>query len=241
MLYSLSDAIQVATQIEEDILARSSHKLLHKIIDKGTSLMLKVLTIELLKIQSFPTQPVSQCSHISQGNQKWQQRQNRNLYECHLCGQISHLMAFCPNKSNRLANLVALLDRDAPKRVDEECYEPCYLVRPLLTKHNDDEEVPCNGQLCSMVIDSRSCSNAISKNVFRKLRLKIKLHPNPYKVAWVNNTSLKMNEKCLLTFSIGLLESRPSSGAETKGLRRSFYCLKQDKDIPTLSCIIITC
>ncbi|KAI5653987.1 hypothetical protein M9H77_31174 [Catharanthus roseus] len=36
---SLSDAIQVATQIEEDNLARSSQKMLHKIIDKGTKLL----------------------------------------------------------------------------------------------------------------------------------------------------------------------------------------------------------
>ncbi|KAI5676671.1 hypothetical protein M9H77_07621 [Catharanthus roseus] len=85
-------------------------KLLHKIIDKGTSLMQNILTMELLKIQSYPTQPKSQFSHTSQGgqgNQKRQRRPNRNSYECHLCGQTGHLMAFCPNKPNRLAAPVA--------------------------------------------------------------------------------------------------------------------------------------
>ncbi|KAI5671436.1 hypothetical protein M9H77_11800 [Catharanthus roseus] len=139
-------------------------------------------------------------------------------------------MAFCPNKQNRLAAPVELVDRDAPcdgymaeqkakqvflnaaeetedeklERVDEECYEPFYLVRPLLTTHKDDEEgndwkrnhifqtqVRCNRQLCSMVVDFGSCSNAISENVVRKLGLETKPHPNPYKVAEVNNTSLK--------------------------------------------------
>ncbi|KAI5653986.1 hypothetical protein M9H77_31173 [Catharanthus roseus] len=85
---------------------------------------------------------------------------------------------------------MALLDRDAPSdysmaeqktkqvvflnveeeiedeklvRVDEECYQFCYLVRPLLKTHKDDEE-----------------------------GLKTKLHPNLYKMAWVKNTTLKV-------------------------------------------------
>lgn len=37
----------------------------------------------------------------------------------------------------------------------------------------------------------------------QEIGLKIKLHPTPYKVVRVNNTSLKVHDRCLLTDSIG--------------------------------------
>lgn len=43
-----------------------------------------------------------------------------------------------------------------------------------------------------MVIDGDNCTNVVSEDVTKKLELQIELHPNSYKVAWVNNISLKM-------------------------------------------------
>lgn len=65
-------------------------------------------------------------------------------------------------------------------------------------------KVCCNKQLCSMVIDWGSCTNVVSENACKKLRLKTEPHPSPYKVAWVNNTNLKDRKRCLLTYSIGM-------------------------------------
>ncbi|KAI5667784.1 hypothetical protein M9H77_17637 [Catharanthus roseus] len=104
IFYPLSDAIQVATQIVEDILARSSHKvaaLNNRQVDKFNAE--NSYNGEAKNSQSYPTQTKGQFSHTSQGgqqNQKWQRRPNRNLCECHYCGQARHLMAFCPNKKN---------------------------------------------------------------------------------------------------------------------------------------------
>lgn len=53
-----------------------------------------------------------------------------------------------------------------------------------------------------MVLDGGSCTNAVSKDVVKKLDLKAKSHPNPYKVAWANNIILKVQERCLVSYSI---------------------------------------
>ncbi|KAI5647939.1 hypothetical protein M9H77_33944 [Catharanthus roseus] len=247
MLYSLSVAIQVATEIEEDMLARSSHKVAAQNNRQGDKLNAENSHNGAAEnSQSYPTRPEGQFSLTSeegQGNQKWQRQPNGNSNERHYCGQTGHLMAFCPNKQNRLAapakqvvflNAEEEIEDEKLERVDEECYEPWYLVR--CNDWKDDEEdndwkrnnifqtrVRCNGQLCNMVIDSGSCSTAISKNVVQKLGLETKLHPNPYKVAGVNNTSLK--------------ESRPFSRAKNEGLKSSSAAYSQTKIPSTLSCI----
>jgi len=53
-----------------------------------------------------------------------------------------------------------------------------------------------------MVIDGGSCTNLVSKETVKKLGLKAELQPNPYKVVWVNNTSLKVQERCLVAYAI---------------------------------------
>lgn len=56
-----------------------------------------------------------------------------------------------------------------------------------------------------MIIDSKSYTNVIFEDVVRKLGLKTEPYPSPYKVAWVNNTNLKVPEKCLVVYSTGKL------------------------------------
>lgn len=43
----------------------------------------------------------------------------------------------------------------------------------------------------------------MSEEVYKKVRLKTEPHPNSYKVVWVNNTNLKIHERCIVTYSIG--------------------------------------
>lgn len=50
-----------------------------------------------------------------------------------------------------------------------------------------------------MLIDRGSCINVLSENAAKKLGLKPKTHPKPYKVAWVNKINLKIHEQCLFT------------------------------------------
>ena len=53
-----------------------------------------------------------------------------------------------------------------------------------------------------MVIDTRSCINAI----LQKLELKVEPLLNPYYVTWVTNTKLKVDKQCLVTFEIDKLK-----------------------------------
>ena len=45
--------------------------------------------------------------------------------------------------------------------------------------------------------------NMISKCVVDKFALKIKPHPHPFKIAWVDKTFLSIKEWCLVTLKIG--------------------------------------
>lgn len=54
-----------------------------------------------------------------------------------------------------------------------------------------------------MVIDGGSYTNVVSKDDVKKLGLKAEPHLNLYKVTWVNNNSLKVQERCLVPYSIG--------------------------------------
>ena len=53
-----------------------------------------------------------------------------------------------------------------------------------------------------LIIDSGSSVNAISERALKKLGLPCEKHPNPYEVSWVINSSLPVNNRCLLTIKI---------------------------------------
>ncbi|RVX12056.1 hypothetical protein CK203_010779 [Vitis vinifera] len=61
--------------------------------------------------------------------------------------------------------------------------------------------VACQGRLCTLIIDGGSCSNLASKELVEKLNLKTEDHPNPYQIAWVNDTSILVSSRCLVTFN----------------------------------------
>ena len=56
----------------------------------------------------------------------------------------------------------------------------------------------CGDITCNVIIDSGSCINAMSSNVVSYLGLKLTLHPNPYKVSWVDTSSIAIKEKCVV-------------------------------------------
>lgn len=92
---------------------------------------------------------------------------------------------------------------------------PMLVLHPVLTTKvvkNSEEwrrnsifhtRIRCNVQLYSLVIDGRSCTNIMPEKVCKKLSLKTKPHPELYKVAWVDNTNLKIQKICMVTYKIG--------------------------------------
>ena len=52
-----------------------------------------------------------------------------------------------------------------------------------------------------MIIDGGSCSNLALEELVEKLNLKTEDHLNPYQIAWVNDISILVNSRCLVTFN----------------------------------------
>ena len=60
------------------------------------------------------------------------------------------------------------------------------------------------GKLCSLIIDSGSCSNVASTSLVEKLSLQTSVQPHPYNIEWLNQgNGLLVHSRCLVTFSIG--------------------------------------
>ena len=55
---------------------------------------------------------------------------------------------------------------------------------------------------CKLVIDGGSSMNVVSKDAVKLLNLKVELHPNPFRVAWVNDHTVAITQRCLVSIKI---------------------------------------
>ena len=62
----------------------------------------------------------------------------------------------------------------------------------------------CGDQAQKLIIDSGSCMNVVSASTIKRLKLPIEPHPQPYKVAWINNMSIPVTQRSLVSFSCGV-------------------------------------
>ena len=59
-------------------------------------------------------------------------------------------------------------------------------------------------KVCSLIIDSGSCTNVASSSMVEKLQLKATAQPHPYTIQWLNQgKGLQVNSRCLISLSIG--------------------------------------
>lgn len=47
--------------------------------------------------------------------------------------------------------------------------------------------------------------NVISSDVVQKSKLSMEKHPDPYKLSWVDDTSIPIKNRCSFTFSLSLV------------------------------------
>jgi hypothetical protein len=45
--------------------------------------------------------------------------------------------------------------------------------------------------------------DVVSLDAVRKLKLATEKHPQPYKVSWVDDTTIPMKQRCLVNFALG--------------------------------------
>ena len=62
-------------------------------------------------------------------------------------------------------------------------------------------------KVCTMIIDSGSCTNVASALLVDKLNLNTIKHPKPYKLQWLNECGeIRVTKQVLISFSIGKYE-----------------------------------
>nr|XP_027075909.1 uncharacterized protein LOC113699760 [Coffea arabica] len=60
-----------------------------------------------------------------------------------------------------------------------------------------------NQALCSVIIDSGSCTNVVSSLIVDNLKLPTRDHPRPYKLQWLNNSGeVRVTKQVLISFQI---------------------------------------
>ncbi|CAA7030667.1 unnamed protein product [Microthlaspi erraticum] len=60
------------------------------------------------------------------------------------------------------------------------------------------------GKICKLIVDYGGCTNVVSEEGAKKLRIKTTPHPAPYPLAWLNNISeLRVSKEVKVPFSIG--------------------------------------
>ncbi|KAI3446953.1 hypothetical protein Pfo_003618 [Paulownia fortunei] len=156
---------------------------------------------------------------------------NRDI-KCFKCQGRGHIASQCPNKKIMVINAQGKIETEDEQedKVDdmtplEDVYEGQYavegeslVVRRALSAQVKEEEnnqpenlfhTRCfvHSKVCSVIIDSGSCTNVASTELVEKLALPTLKHPRPYRLQWLNNSGeIKVTKQVLVAFSIGKYE-----------------------------------
>ena len=138
---------------------------------------------------------------------------SNSLIVCHKCHHKGHIATHCPQRALALDVEQSNLE-DEDQIVDPLDYfgdeddlhdncdaEACVgVVRCVLSTVLDNDNwkrtsifhtiIQSGDKKCKLVIDGGSSMNVVSKDVVKLLNLKVEPHPNPFRVAWVNDHTL---------------------------------------------------
>ena len=143
---------------------------------------------------------------------------------CYKCGGHRHYAVVCPSKGlhfciEELESKPKSYSKEEETHNEGELSQECdyydgmseghnLVVQPLLAVNGEEDwrrtsifqkRVSCQGRLCTTIIDGDSNLNIASQELVEKLNLPLKKHPNPFQVAWVNDTSIPISYRCLVT------------------------------------------
>ncbi|KAK8938735.1 hypothetical protein KSP39_PZI011547 [Platanthera zijinensis] len=97
-----------------------------------------------------------------------------------------------------------------PSDIEEDSYMMvmrCILATPrALDEYNRTNiftlNFKCGEKWCKLIIDSGSYMNVVSENAIARMHLVTEPHPHPYKIAWVNKTSIAVSKRCLVPLTL---------------------------------------
>jgi len=143
---------------------------------------------------------------------------------CFKCHKIGHVSSQCPHRSLYIEEGEEENSR-SNEEFEEEVYEAGMnlvdeyereeestesdqlgVVRCILSQSRVQEDwhrtnilqtfLKLEDKVCKIIIDSGSCVNAIFASTVKMLGLTPVPHPNPYKVSWVDSTSIPIQSRC---------------------------------------------
>ena len=132
---------------------------------------------------------------------------------CYTCGQLSHMSWDCPeNVARRGEAQVVQAEPEAPQELEEVV---AYLEdgEALLMRKTIEEPIQrrslfksvckVEGKCCKLIVDSGSIDNLASTEMVDKLNLRKTVHPEPYRVAWLQKVhQVLVKEQCQVKFQI---------------------------------------
>ena len=149
---------------------------------------------------------------------------------CHKCQHMGHIASCCPQHVLALDMEHSSLEDEEEQIVDpldysgdeDDLHEDCDddacvgVVRCVLSTTVDNDNWKCTSifhtviqsgdKKCKFVIDfvidGGSSMNVVSKDAVKLLNLKVEPHPNPFRVAWVNDHSLPVAQRCLVSIQM---------------------------------------
>eukprot|EP00253_Pinus_taeda_P001707 PITA_01707 len=147
--------------------------------------------------------------------------QGRDVW-CYTCGEWGHVLWDCPhNKPTSQRNAYVAEVKPEPPRLMEKEEPPevgeSLLLRRTLLKTEKEIEKPTQrknsfriirkskSKCCKVIIDSESTDNLVSTEMVNKLGLAKIIHPNPYKVSWLQKGHhIIVTEQCKVEIQIGM-------------------------------------
>ena len=146
---------------------------------------------------------------------------------CHKCHHKGHIASRCPQRALALDVEQSILENEEDQIVDpldysgdeDDLHESCdedacvSVVRSVLSTTVDNDHwkrtsifhtvIQSGDKKCKIVIDGGSSMNVVSKDAVKSLNLKVEPHPNPFRVAWVNDHNLPVTQRCLVSIQMG--------------------------------------
>ena len=152
-------------------------------------------------------------------------RREGNVH-CFRCHKIGHYASQCPTRALHIGEKEEEDIEPIEHSEEEEVYEAGVsladeyegdeeiidssetlgVVRCILTQTKEQEDwrrsnilqtfIKIGEKVCKVILDSGSCVNAISTATVKNLGLPTVPHPNPYKVSWIDSTSIPIKSRC---------------------------------------------